>query len=176
MRKKKIFFITFGLTVALGVVVSGYVKLAMFPRQWEAELFFVYKRKSLDAFVDELVKHEKIQRASIYQGSVWANRGELLKPEELDSVFEITGELAASFRNLLKELGGRLHWKIDDGVLVHLTSASKFEKNFELAFIWRKNGSNERECKISQLEEELGECEITLSEKWSLNYTWHPQI
>lgn len=175
MRKKKI-FVTFGLIVALGVVVSGYAKLAMFPRQWEAELFFVYKRKSLDAFVDELVKHEKIQRVSIYQGSVWANRGELLKPEELDSVFEITGELANKFRNLIEEIETPIHWKIDDGVLVYLTSATKFEKNFNLAFIYRKHGSKERMCNLSLLEEEAGECEIILNQSWALNYTWIPQI
>jgi hypothetical protein len=132
----------------------------------------VYKREALNAFVAELIKHEKIQKVSIYQGSVWANPD----PLEPEHEFEITGELADKFRNLIEELEIPIHWRIDDGVLVYLTSAMKFEKHFNLAFIYRKLGSSERTCDLSLLEEEAGECEIILNENWALNYTWTPQI
>jgi hypothetical protein len=75
---------------------------------------------------------------------------------------------------LIEDMGIPIHWKIDGGVLVHLTSSTKFGKHFEMAFIWQEDGDRGRKCELSLLQEKSGGCQIVLNENWRLNYVWFP--
>lgn len=139
-----------------------------FPHRTAGIKHFEEHEAALNAYVQRLRSDEIVGKVICYD--IHAR----FLPSEF-STSRLNEEELAEYHELCREARVLTTWNVEDGYLHYLGAASRDQRDFHIAFIWRESGRREvPDCADVAELRDFGKCVVPLGEGWVLDYEWSP--
>ena len=170
MIKKKLFIIVGVLLICMTAIlfhISG--KL---PYYYQAKYSFLWNKNEMQNMANKFASDTATDKyiVTCIDKNYRCTAQVRLKNEEYAK--EITGIIADEYIELALRSNLTFAWKRNGHLIFSIGSLSKFDKNFQIAYIYYPDGAQQHdECKGEDYRNSIiGHCDVHLNDNWSVYY------
>ncbi|HEX7028609.1 MAG TPA: hypothetical protein VF268_15310 [Gammaproteobacteria bacterium] len=170
MNRKRL-LITGSAFLLFMVIVIVYIQ-GQLPYYYQSRIFYLWKNEAMQDMADKFVSDSNIEEYSAGCTEQGCQARVRFKGMAADDKYE--GDEADEYINLARESRLSIAWKFKGYVVFSLGSLSKFDKQFNIAYLYYPDGIQKyKDCKRKDYKTSIsGQCDVRLSDNWSLNYHW----
>lgn len=142
-----------------------------FPHKSKGERFFAQRQPALDAFIERLNADDRVGKVTCYADEVW------LEGSDDAPRVELSGERREEYLTLCRSAGVSTGWRHDGEYHLYMGGDRRNGRDFQIALVWHEQGIDEAvDCSSLSELGDTGECDIPLTDAWSIRYEWIPKL